>query len=226
MLLTKDLPFKYPDPVASVTCVCPLSTMSQSEEQPKVPFFKKGKSRPTTSRRRSPSPVASKNLAAAATAGRSSSKSEVVLPTRKSGVKILSAGTKRTATQRDDFGDDDEIQERDGPDVKWSASGSHHNAALEIIARDEEEVIAKRVKRSSTIRTVTIVDYQPDVCKDYKGTFSGLVPNNSVRLRQMLTQNVAETGYCGFGDTCKFLHDRGTCELSAFSRVKIFRNLM
>lgn len=21
----------------------------------------------------------------------------------------------------------------------------------------------------------------------------------------------AETGYCGFGDTCKFLHDRGTC---------------
>ncbi|KAL0575685.1 RNA-splicing factor [Marasmius crinis-equi] len=40
---------------------------------------------------------------------------------------------------------------------------------------------------NSTIRTVTIVDYQPDVCKDYK-----------------------ETGYCGFGDTCKFLHDRGT----------------
>ncbi len=29
-------------------------------------------------------------------------------------------------------------------------------------------------------------DYQPDICKDYK-----------------------ETGYCGFGDACKFLHDRG-----------------
>ncbi len=29
-------------------------------------------------------------------------------------------------------------------------------------------------------------DYQPDVCKDYK-----------------------ETGYCGYGDSCKFLHDRG-----------------
>src|ERR1700728_1681138 len=132
MPLTKDLPFKYPDPVtASVTCICPLSTMSQSEEQPKVPFFKKGKSRPTTSRRRSPSPVASTNLAAAST---SSSKSEVVLPTRKTGAKILSAGTKRTAAQRDGFGDEDEIQERDGPDVKWTASGSHHNAALEIIA--------------------------------------------------------------------------------------------
>jgi RING finger protein 113A len=29
-------------------------------------------------------------------------------------------------------------------------------------------------------------DYQPDVCKDYK-----------------------DTGFCGFGDSCKFMHDRG-----------------
>ena len=29
-------------------------------------------------------------------------------------------------------------------------------------------------------------DYQPDLCKDWK-----------------------ETGYCGFGDACKFMHDRG-----------------
>jgi RING finger protein 113A len=28
---------------------------------------------------------------------------------------------------------------------------------------------------NSTIRTVTIVDYQPDVCKDYKGTFCTLL---------------------------------------------------
>lgn len=35
------------------------------------------------------------------------------------------------------------------------------------------------------VRTITVVDYQPDVCKDYK-----------------------DTGFCGFGDTCKFLHDR------------------
>lgn len=29
-------------------------------------------------------------------------------------------------------------------------------------------------------------DYQPDICKDYK-----------------------ETGFCGYGDSCKFVHDRG-----------------
>lgn len=34
------------------------------------------------------------------------------------------------------------------------------------------------------------IDYAPDVCKDY-----------------------LETGYCGFGDSCKFLHDRGDYKL-------------
>lgn len=29
-------------------------------------------------------------------------------------------------------------------------------------------------------------DYQPDICKDYK-----------------------ETGFCSYGDSCKFMHDRG-----------------
>lgn len=175
-------------------------------EQPKVPFFKKGKSRPTTSRRRSPLPQASSLTAPATT-------SQVVLPSRKPTANLLSAGTKRTAAQRDD---DDDEPEKDGPDVKWTASGSHVNAALEILAGDEaEELLAKRrrkekadagededeevpddgqyrgqkayrshLKKSSevpkamrvgpqrstdTIRTVTIVDYQPDVCKDYKG---------------------------------------------------------
>jgi RING finger protein 113A len=42
------------------------------------------------------------------------------------------------------------------------------------------------VKSSSNLRISCRFDYQPDVCKDYK-----------------------ETGYCGYGDSCKFLHDRG-----------------
>lgn len=177
-----------------------------------VPFFKKkGKGRPTTSRKRSVSPPASALTAPVP----STSKSEVVLPTRKIGGKILSAGTKRSASQRetDDLGVDEST--KDGPDVKWTAEGSHSNAVLEILAGDEaEEMLRKRQKKesteeeyvpddglyrgqkgyrshikknteipkamrvgpqrssNSTIRTVTIVDYQPDVCKDYKGTFS------------------------------------------------------
>jgi len=40
-------------------------------------------------------------------------------------------------------------------------------------------------KAASNIRMTTYTDYAPDICKDYK-----------------------LTGYCGFGDNCKFLHDR------------------
>lgn len=42
------------------------------------------------------------------------------------------------------------------------------------------------LRASTNVRMSVRVDYQPDVCKDYK-----------------------ETGYCGYGDACKFLHDRG-----------------
>lgn len=41
------------------------------------------------------------------------------------------------------------------------------------------------VKTSSNLRISCRFDYQPDVCKDYK-----------------------DSGYCGYGDSCKFLHDR------------------
>ncbi|KAI9758743.1 MAG: hypothetical protein M4579_002846 [Chaenotheca gracillima] len=41
------------------------------------------------------------------------------------------------------------------------------------------------VKAPTNIRTITITDFAPDVCKDYK-----------------------QTGFCGFGDSCKFLHAR------------------
>lgn len=190
-----------------------LTTMA-STEQIKVPFFKKGKFRPTTSRKRSPSPASTN---ARTTHITTPSKSEVVLPSRKAAANLLAAGTKRSASQRDGY-DDPDVPEQDGPDVKWTASGSHVNTALEILAGDEaEELLAKRrrkekaeageeeeeilddgqyrgqkayrshLKKSSevpkamrvgpqrstdTIRTVTIVDYQPDVCKDYKGTFN------------------------------------------------------
>lgn len=41
------------------------------------------------------------------------------------------------------------------------------------------------MKAPTNVRTITITDYAPDVCKDYK-----------------------QTGFCGFGDNCKYLHAR------------------
>ncbi|XP_002739334.1 E3 ubiquitin-protein ligase RNF113A-like [Saccoglossus kowalevskii] len=41
------------------------------------------------------------------------------------------------------------------------------------------------IRAPDNLRVTTRWDYAPDICKDYK-----------------------ETGFCGFGDSCKFLHDR------------------
>mmetsp|Transcript_1088 Transcript_1088/g.1534 ORF Transcript_1088/g.1534 Transcript_1088/m.1534 type:complete len:354 (+) Transcript_1088:110-1171(+) len=42
------------------------------------------------------------------------------------------------------------------------------------------------IRAPTNIRAICRFDYQPDICKDYK-----------------------ETGFCGYGDNCKFIHDRG-----------------
>ncbi|XP_059634343.1 zinc finger CCCH domain-containing protein 1-like [Cornus florida] len=59
--------------------------------------------------------------------------------------------------------------------------------------RREQTVAAEKaggahgpLRASAHIRVSARFDYQPDICKDYK-----------------------ETGYCGYGDSCKFMHDRG-----------------
>jgi RING finger protein 113A len=42
------------------------------------------------------------------------------------------------------------------------------------------------MRAATNIRSTFVVDYKPDICKDYK-----------------------QTGFCGWGDSCKFIHDRG-----------------
>ncbi|KAJ8327290.1 RNA-splicing factor [Batrachochytrium dendrobatidis] len=42
------------------------------------------------------------------------------------------------------------------------------------------------LRGQTNVRISSRFDYQPDICKDYK-----------------------DTGYCGYGDSCKFMHDRG-----------------
>ncbi|KAH0828173.1 hypothetical protein J3R83DRAFT_3875 [Lanmaoa asiatica] len=184
----------------------------------KVPFFKKGKSRPTTTRRRSRSPgppTSSTASASASSRTNTSTTSQVVLPTRKAATNLLSAGTKRTAAQRTENDADDDESTREGPDVKWTTAGSHINAVLDIIAGDEiEEVLAKRRRKEREERGDVEEEEAPDgVYKGQKAYRSHLKKDKEVPKRCELPdvcKDYKETGYCGFGDTCKFLHDRGT----------------
>ncbi|KZT53744.1 hypothetical protein CALCODRAFT_39717 [Calocera cornea HHB12733] len=196
-----------------------------------VPFFRKPpKSRPASSRTkprsRSPSPSSVSIPPEASTSARLAvaGASAVVLPQKKSVANPLVQGTKGarkrervdvnygsgTAALPEGYSLSDEEREETqainarkrarldpamgDEDLPDPDDGMYHGLAgyKRHILKSRQEV--PKAMRSgpvranpSTIRQVTITDYQPDVCKDYK-----------------------ETGYCGFGDTCKFLHDRGT----------------
>ncbi|QRW26961.1 pre-mRNA-splicing factor CWC24 [Rhizoctonia solani] len=174
-------------------------------EQPNVPFFKKkARARPTTARQRSASPSSEANNANAGP-----SKTQVVLPKSdkllihwyKAPKRAPGGGISREEAELElEIMDGEEAAEvlrkaaRDAGKEDLPDDGMYRGQAsykTHIKKRtDGEPPKAMRVgpqRGSNTIKTVTLVDYQPDVCKDYK-----------------------ETGYCGFGDTCKFLHDRGT----------------
>jgi RING finger protein 113A len=70
----------------------------------------------------------------------------------------------------------------DTPDGTYKGQAGYSS----FISKNPEARRAGPVKEASTnVRTITITDYAPDVCKDYK-----------------------QTGFCGFGDSCKFLHAR------------------
>lgn len=74
--------------------------------------------------------------------------------------------------------------------AKASATGSQQPAPPpdDGIFRDTKpnKFHAGPIRAAASVRVTARFDYQPDICKDYK-----------------------ETGHCGFGDTCIYLHDRG-----------------
>ncbi|KAH9256502.1 hypothetical protein BASA81_005417 [Batrachochytrium salamandrivorans] len=66
------------------------------------------------------------------------------------------------------------------------------NMAVLSITEEEEEKRPKQGKFGPSsaprfVRATTITDYNPELCKDYN-----------------------QTGYCGFGDSCIYIHDRTT----------------
>lgn len=70
------------------------------------------------------------------------------------------------------------------PPVRAKSPKPSTNADKRKHECDEDGVEYMR-RKHKFIRSTVRTDYQPDICKDYK-----------------------ETGFCGFGDSCKFLHDR------------------
>mmetsp|Transcript_26441 Transcript_26441/g.56771 ORF Transcript_26441/g.56771 Transcript_26441/m.56771 type:complete len:360 (-) Transcript_26441:1254-2333(-) len=72
-----------------------------------------------------------------------------------------------------------------------TSTTQHHPKAMESISKTalnpkRNKFLAGPIRAPTNIRTTCRFDYQPDICKDYK-----------------------DTGFCGFGDTCIYLHDRG-----------------
>lgn len=96
------------------------------------------------------------------------------------------------ATKRSNWYDDEHdkahLQEPDPGAVSSAPDGTYKGAAnySSFIKKNPERVSnVGPQKLNSNVRSITVTDFAPDVCKDYK-----------------------QTGFCGFGDSCKFLHAR------------------
>jgi len=71
---------------------------------------------------------------------------------------------------------------KSAPDGNYKGAASYQSF---IQKNPERQTNVGPQKLNSNVRTITVTDFAPDVCKDYK-----------------------QTGFCGFGDSCKFLHAR------------------
>ncbi|KAI9483965.1 MAG: hypothetical protein EXX96DRAFT_160236 [Benjaminiella poitrasii] len=139
--------------------------------------------------------------------------SEVVTKERKTGINPFVQGTRKRRNKKNSSGgtlSDDEEEEGDNVlGVQYAADRSTNIQKSDATRYDtewelEKKELDKRKKEEpkkntlnsklsvgpqrapANLRVTARFDYQPDLCKDYK-----------------------ETGFCGYGDTCIFLHDRG-----------------
>lgn len=89
--------------------------------------------------------------------------------------------TASTSTSSQDLNVDKGTEQK----IEASTSNKGENKSDKRKIECDEDGSEYMKRKHKFIRTTIRTDYQPDICKDYK-----------------------ETGFCGFGDSCKFLHDR------------------
>lgn len=107
--------------------------------------------------------------------------------------RISGVDPDRDNDQRAQYERDREIQKRIAAGELEEGVYRGKNAYRAYITPDDERKAASSKltgalgpnRAMAHLRTTSRFDYQMDICKDFK-----------------------ETGYCGFGDSCKFLHDR------------------
>lgn len=110
-----------------------------------------------------------------------------------SGAAVAALTTKDDATKASNWYDEDDNKKvakvSTRPDDATALDGTYKGTAnYSSFIQKNPDRAGKQVgplKQSSNVRTITVTDFAPDVCKDYK-----------------------TTGFCGFGDSCKFLHAR------------------
>lgn len=113
------------------------------------------------------------------------------IPTEQSSAPIIARSNKDDATKTEDWYDEDTSRRKadssapsrttKAPDGTYKGVASYQS----FIQKNPDHIQVGPVKSSSNVRTITVTDFAPDVCKDYK-----------------------QTGFCGFGDNCKYLHAR------------------
>ncbi|KAI8348668.1 hypothetical protein BD560DRAFT_410650 [Blakeslea trispora] len=171
-------------------------------EGDKVSFFKK---RSNKNLRKRKTPIKSHSDSDLDSEDEDDVASEVVTKDRKTGINpfVQSTRKRRVKKQEDDEEDDvgfgtqyvadrsATVQKSDATryDTEWELQSKE----LAQSGKPEPKKNTVNSKMSvgpqrapANLRITQRFDYQPDICKDYK-----------------------ETGFCGYGDTCIFLHDRG-----------------
>lgn len=180
-------------------------TTTTQEETTTTPIFKKRSANKKNLKRKAPVKVQSDSDADDSD---EDIVSEVVTKDRKTVRNPFVQGTRKRRIKKGGLEDDDEEEdsvfggqyEADRSTTLQKSDAARYDTEWELekkeLDRKGKEAPKKDVMNAkmsvgpqrapANLRVTQRFDYQPDICKDYK-----------------------ETGFCGYGDSCIFLHDRG-----------------